>query len=99
MGQEKRKTASEILQMRFLSDSYRIQTCNLLIRSQVLYSVELRSRLPEGLPRGLFCCRAGVYNHLLLLDAGLLTREVTEVEDTGTADLANLVDLNGVDER
>ena len=26
------------------SDSYRIQTCNLLIRSQMLYSVELRSR-------------------------------------------------------
>ena len=25
------------------SDSYRIQTCNLLIRSQMLYSVELRS--------------------------------------------------------
>ncbi len=24
-------------------DSYRIQTCNLLIRSQMLYSVELRS--------------------------------------------------------
>ena len=28
----------------FSSDSYRIQTCNLLIRSQMLYSVELRSR-------------------------------------------------------
>ena len=27
------------------SDSDRIQTCNLLIRSQMLYSVELRSRL------------------------------------------------------
>ncbi len=26
-------------------DSYRIQTCNLLIRSQMLYSVELRSLL------------------------------------------------------
>ena len=26
------------------SDSYRIQTCNLLIRSQMLYSVELRSQ-------------------------------------------------------
>ena len=25
-------------------DSYRIQTCNLLIRSQMLYSIELRSR-------------------------------------------------------
>ena len=27
-----------------VGDSYRIQTCNLLIRSQMLYSVELRSR-------------------------------------------------------
>ena len=26
----------------YLSDPYRIQTCNLLIRSQTLYSVELR---------------------------------------------------------
>ena len=30
--------------MDFFCDSYRIQTCNLLIRSQMLYSVELRSR-------------------------------------------------------
>ncbi len=29
----------------FICDSYRIQTCNLLIRSQMLYSVELRSHL------------------------------------------------------
>ena len=29
----------------FLCDSCRIQTCNLLIRSQMLYSVELRSHL------------------------------------------------------
>ena len=28
----------------FVSDSYRIQTYNLLLRSQMLYSVELRSR-------------------------------------------------------
>ena len=28
----------------YVCDSYRIQTCNLLIRSQMLYSVELRSR-------------------------------------------------------
>ena len=27
-----------------LSDSYRIQTCNLLIRSQMLYSVELANQ-------------------------------------------------------
>ena len=44
-GKKKRKTASEVSQMRFLSDSYRTQTCNLLIRSQMLYSIELRSRL------------------------------------------------------
>ena len=30
--------------MLFKCDSDRIQTCNLLIRSQMLYSVELRSR-------------------------------------------------------
>ena len=30
-------------QKRAFGDSYRIQTCNLLIRSQMLYSVELRS--------------------------------------------------------
>ncbi len=28
-----------------IGDSYRIQTCNLLIRSQMLYSVELRSHV------------------------------------------------------
>ena len=45
--------------MRF-SDSDRIQTCNLLIRSQMLYSVELRSQSP-------FVCDCKVttkfYNH------------------------------------
>ena len=30
----------------FLCDPCRIQTCNLLIRSQMLYSVELRGRCP-----------------------------------------------------
>ncbi len=30
------------------SDLGRIQTCNLLIRSQVLYSVELRGLLKQG---------------------------------------------------
>ena len=35
-------------------DSYRIQTYNLLIRSQMLYSVELRSRVPE---------KSGGYNY------------------------------------
>ena len=48
-----------------LSDSDRIQTCNLLIRSQMLYSVELRSRYAAKLV--VLCC------DLLLLDACLLT--------------------------
>ncbi len=30
--------------MDFISDSHRIQTCNLLIRSQMLYSVELANQ-------------------------------------------------------
>ena len=33
-----------LMSLLMLCDSYRIQTCNLLIRSQMLYSVELRSR-------------------------------------------------------
>ena len=33
----------------FVSDSYRIQTYNLLIRSQMLYSVELRSQVQNGI--------------------------------------------------
>ena len=43
------------------SDSDRILTCNLLIRSQKLYTVELRSRLLlfclrcKGIPFFLFC--------------------------------------------
>ncbi len=32
-----------LMSLLMLCDSYRIQTCNLLIRSQMLYSVELRS--------------------------------------------------------
>ena len=40
-----RKKVPEIIKKG--GDSYRIQTCNLLIRSQMLYSVELRSRI-EG---------------------------------------------------
>ena len=37
---KKRRNFSKLL----LSDSCRIQTCNLLIRSQMLYSVELTNR-------------------------------------------------------
>ena len=39
-----KKNGSRKLLCEILCDSDRIQTCNLLIRSQMLYSVELRSR-------------------------------------------------------
>ena len=39
-GDKKKKSLKDF----FLCDSYRIQTYNLLIRSQMLYSVELRSQ-------------------------------------------------------
>ncbi len=38
------KTKKAFRRMLFKCDSDRIQTCNLLIRSQMLYSVELRSQ-------------------------------------------------------
>ena len=44
LGQIYMKNPSEILSKGFYRDSYRIQTCNLLIRSQMLYSVELGSQ-------------------------------------------------------
>ena len=42
-----RKTPLEVSPTGFSRDSYRTQTCNLLIRSQMLYSIELRSQLPS----------------------------------------------------
>ena len=36
--------------LRFLGDPHRIQTCNLLIRSQMLYSVELGDRFAGNHP-------------------------------------------------
>ncbi len=45
---EDKKTINKLkinLPMVKLCDPYRIQTCNLLIRSQMLYSVELRGRI------------------------------------------------------
>ena len=41
------KTPLERVLAGFSRDSYRTQTCNLLIRSQMLYSIELRSQLPS----------------------------------------------------
>ncbi len=74
------------------SDSDRIQTCNLLIRSQMLYSVELRSRFAVG------DCYAALLVvlscSLLLLDAGFLTSEVAEVEDACSANFTNHVEFN-----
>ncbi len=42
------KKRSRKLLCEILCDSDRIQTCNLLIRSQMLYSVELRSHFPQN---------------------------------------------------
>ena len=77
----------------FKSDSYRTQTCNLLIRSQMLYSIELRSRVFLELFFLFYDAALGLF------DAGLLALEVAEVEDAGPADLTDLVDLDAVDER
>ena len=43
-----KKNGSRKLLCEILCDSDRIQTCNLLIRSQMLYSVELRSHFPQN---------------------------------------------------
>ena len=45
MDVEQKRKERTVLVLSFLRDSCRIQTCNLLIRSQMLYSVELRSHL------------------------------------------------------
>ena len=44
-GKGMKTKKSQLSQAETFRDSYRIQTYNLLIRSQMLYSVELRSRL------------------------------------------------------
>ncbi len=68
-------------------DPHRIQTCNLLIRSQMLYSVEL-----AGLVMMLFFV---LYkSELLFLDASLLSGEFAEVENACTANLADLVNFD-----
>ena len=74
----------------FFSDSYRTQTCNLLIRSQMLYSIELRSR---SALRPLLC----LFGYALFLDASLLTGKIAKVEDARPADFTNLVDSDAVD--
>ena len=95
-----RKTASEILQMRFLSDSNRTQTCNLLIRSQMLYSIELWSQYVTGPEPGVVLFGGGFLDDALgLFDASLLAGELAEIEDACAADLTNFVDLDLVNER
>ena len=61
-GSEPKKVSTYLLKPSLLpngSDSYRIQTCNLLIRSQMLYSVELANQ------RLLSLLRLQSYNHFL----------------------------------
>ncbi len=43
----------------FLCDSHRIQTCNLLIRSQMLYSVELANQFASFRGASIFNYRVG----------------------------------------
>ena len=81
----------------FGGDSYRTQTCNLLIRSQMLYSIELRSQVAGDLPGLFFGGRLDA--HLLLADAGLLAGELTKVEDAGATDVADFVQFDILDER
>ena len=42
------KKEADLFSQPLFCDPYRIQTCNLLIRSQMLYSVELRSQMIGG---------------------------------------------------
>ena len=84
-------------QWHFLSDSGRAQTCNLLIRSQMLYSIELRSQFKAyGLfSVGLLFCTS----EALLLDTSLLTGQVAEIEDSCPSYLTCLVKGYLLDER
>ena len=81
------------------SDSYRTQTCNLLIRSQMLYSIELRSHYAGMNPAVVLFGGGFLYVPLRFLDTGFLAGEVAEVEDACPADFTNLVDFNLVNER
>ncbi len=54
----------------FVGDSYRIQTCNLLIRSQMLYSVELMSHSTTEASAS--CLRLQRYNYFLTLQIFIL---------------------------
>ena len=86
------KNPSEMLSKGFYRDSYRIQTCNLLIRSQMLYSVELRSRFRTRTSVDVLAKLLS--DDSLLLDSSLLTGEISDVEDTCSANLTVLVNLD-----
>ena len=51
VGWNKKNAMSGVDTAFYVGDSYRIQTCNLLIRSQMLYSVELRSHCFNALQK------------------------------------------------
>ena len=81
-------------------DPYRIQTCNLLIRSQMLYSVELRGRFSDRLRSDIHLCIFLFYEvHLLLFDPCLLTGEVSQIENSCPAYLTDFVQFDRIDER
>ena len=93
------KNPPEVSLVGFFRDSYRTQTCNLLIRSQMLYSIELRSQVSGPLradPDLFFGGR--LHAHLLLADAGLLAGELTKVEDAGATDVADFVQFDVLNE-
>ena len=91
----KKKSGTEVLDFQCFGDSHGIQTHNLLIRSQMLYSVELGSQVGERL----LCCGSGDGGSLLLLDPGFLAGQASQVEDTCATHLTDLVEFNRVDER
>ena len=81
-----------------IRDSHGIQTHNLLIRSQMLYSVELGSQVEQL--RGLLGdgdLYFGGGAAFFLLDAGLLAGEAAEVIDPCATDFTDLVEFNRVD--
>ena len=79
--------------MRFC-DSGRAQTCNLLIRSQMLYSIELRSQI-----RGILLLLSFLTCKALLLDTSFLTGQVAQIEDSCPSYLTYLVYGDLLDER
>ena len=83
---------------RTFRDPNRIQTYNLLIRSQMLYSVELWDQFRSydlyffaGLLGSLFLFQE---HHLLLFDSSLLTGKIPEIEDSCSTHVTNLINFD-----